>query len=325
MRWRLLTWICLSLVVFATGLVGYFSGRKPLPTVPLEQGGLEISPAGETKRTEAVRANLATNDDVLAQIITARLSQDPQWLEKAAALHPNNPSLLLAQYEQAPDDASRSALLTSFRKIEPDNALGPFLEAGIAARQGDPTALARALTDAALSPNFNRHELALLLATDKTLRDSGLTDAQAMVQASQPLAPSTLNDLEQVGKGMGELQRVLIGLGEWDEADFLLEQTLNLSGRLQSEPLLADNFAGLVIESHLLSALDPETVIDWQGTRAGDRLQMLDQEWVQLRQAARTLTPTRRETLTPAEWAAYRERLATQGERAALEALADER
>jgi hypothetical protein len=325
MRWRLLTWICLSLVIFAAGLIGYFSGRKPLPTAPLDPIGLEISPVSEPKKTEAIRANSTTRDEVLAQIITARLSQDPQWLEKAAALYPNNPSLLLAQYEQAVDDVSRSVLLTSFRQVEPDNALGPFLEAGIAARQGDPTALARALTDAALSPDFNRHELALLLATEKTLRDSGLTDAEAMVQASQPLAPSTLNDLEQVGKGMGELQRVLIGLGEWDEADFLLEQTLNLSGRLQSEPLLADNFAGLVIESQLLGALDPETVIDWQGTRAGDRLQMLDQEWVQLRQAARTLTPARRETLTPAEWAAYRERLATQGERAALEALVEER
>ncbi len=325
MRWRLLTWIGLSLVVFTAGLVSYFSVRKPLPTAPRGPVGLEISPAIESRRAEAVRSNSGTAEDVLAQIITARLSQDPQWLEKVVSLYPNNPSLLLAQYEQAPDDASRAALLTNFREVEPGNALGPFLEAGIAARQGDPTALARALTDAALAPDFNRHELALLLATDKTLRDSGLSDAEAMAQASQPLAPSTLNDLEQVGKGMGELQRVLIGLGEWDEADFLLEQTLNLSGRLQSEPLLADNFAGLVIESQLLSALDPETVIDWQGTRAGDRLQMLDQEWVQLRQAARTLTPTRRETLTPAQWADYRERLATQGERAALEALAEER
>lgn len=325
MRWRPILWTCVSLVVIAAGLVGYFSRHKPLTTAPSGQVGLEISPAVEPKRVEAVRNNLATTDDVFAQIIAGRLSQDPQWLEKAVGLYPNNPSLLLAQYEQAPDDASRAALIASFRQVEPDNALGPFLAAGIAARQGDTTALARTLIDAALSPDFNRHELALRLATDKTLRESGLSEAEAMFQASQPLAPSTLNDLEQVGKGMGELQRVLIALGEWDEADFLLEQTLNLSGRLQSEPLLADNFAGLVIESQLLGALDPETVIDWQGTRAGERLQSLDQEWVQLRQAARVMTQERRETLTPAQWAAYRERLATQGERAALEGIVEGR
>lgn len=254
-------------------------------------------------------------------LAAARLSGNVAWLREAAAQFPDDPRVRLALLRAATTDAERAVALEGFRQADPGNALGPYLAAGLAARRGDPVALAGALVDAADAPIFDRRELEVILTTEAALREAGADDAAALEEA---MARANLvePDLVEVGRGMGELQRVLIGLGEWDEADFLMEQALALGEDLRSQPLAIDNLTGLAIETSLLGALDPETVVDWQGTRAGERLAALDAERKRLAAAA-AAGPERTKGFTAADWAEYRRRLAAEGELAALEWAAE--
>lgn len=314
-------------LVLAGGLALGWLARERAGSAPTEKTATPESPpgirdgatVGDAGRTQAwVERGGRT---AIGLLTAARLTGDAAWLREAAARFPDDPRVRLALLRAATTDAERAVALDELRKVDPDNALGPYLAAGLAARRGDPVALARALVDAADKPTFDRRELEVVLSTEAALRDAGADDASAL-EAAMGRADLVPTDLAEVGRGMGELQRVLIGLGEWDEADFLMEQTLALGEDLRSQPLVVDHLAGLAIATALLGALDPDTIIDWQGTRAGERLAELAAERGSL-VAAVAAGPERTGDFTPAEWADYRRRMADEGELAALEWAAD--
>ena len=232
---------------------------------------------------------------------------------------------LLRRFHDAEDPAARAAALAAFRAAEPDNALGPYLAASEAARAGNPIAAAAALVEARLTASMRKDDWAAVLEADAALRAEGKPDAEAFAEAAGAwLDTRTTSELRELGQGLGELQRVFVGLGEWDEADFLLEAALDLGTDLRASGTVLDNLAGAAVEGALLAPLDPDTVIGWDGERARERLEALEAETAELRALATEAGPRVRE-LDAAGWAEYRRRLAEDGERAALRWARDRR
>ena len=231
---------------------------------------------------------------------------------------------LLRRYHDAKDPAERAAALAAFRAAEPDNALGPYLAASEAARAGDPIGAAAALVDARLAGPMRKRELEAVLETEARLRAAGMGDAKALDEAMESRDGRTTAALGELGIGLAELQRVFVGLGEWDEADFLLEATLDLGADLRESETLTDALAGVFMERALLGPLDPDTVIGWDGERARERLEWLGTEQAEILRLLDGAWEARA-TLDAAGWAEYRRRLAEEGERAALRWARDRR
>jgi len=278
---------------------------------------------GEARPRElgAVVARASRPDAAPVTLLAAALvTRDETWLRRAAELHPGDPDVLMALVRAARTPEERAAALAAFRAADPDNALGPYLEAADAAKAGDPTAAAAALVDAAMAEELRRGEVRLLLETDALLRESGADDLEAHVAAFGLVPAWSGAELIRLGRGLGDLQRIFVELGDWDEADFLLEQTLRLGGSLRQGGLLLDNLGGVHMETGLLGALDPETVITWEGERAGERLADLERERAEIAGLAGDTERLmgRFQGLDAAGWAQYRRLLAEEGERAAL-------
>ena len=234
------------------------------------------------------------------------------------------PAELVRRFHDAEDPAERAAALAAFRAADPDNALGPYLAASEAARRGDPIAAAAALVDARLAGPMRKDDWGAVLEADEALRAEGKPDAEAFAEAGGAwLDTRTTGELVELGRGLGELQRIFVGLGEWDEADFLLEGALDLGADLRASGTLLDNLAGAAVERALLEPLDPDTVIGWDGERASERLEALETETAELRALGETNARVRE--LDAAGWAEYRRRLAEEGERAALRWARDRR
>jgi len=283
-------------------------------------------PAAKPRDLGAVVARASRPDASPVTLLAAALvTRDEAWLRRAAELHPGDPDVLLALVRAAGTPEERAAVLAAFRAADPDNALGPYLEAAAAAKAGDPTAAAAALVDASLAEALRRGEVRLLLETDALLRESGADDLEAHLSAFGLVPAWSGVELFELGKGLGDLQRIFVELGDWDEADFLLEQTLRLGGSLRQGGLLLDNLGGAAVETGLLRALDPDTVITWEGERAGERLADLEKERAEMAGLAgdtdRLMESFR--SLDAAGWAQYRRLLAEEGERAALRWLLD--
>jgi len=283
---------------------------------------------GEAKPRDlgAVVARASRPDAAPVTLLAAAMvTKDEAWLRRAAEVHPGDPDVRLALVRAARTPEERAAALKALREADPDNALGPFLEAADAAKAGDPMAAAAALVDAALAKEIRRGELRLLLEVDALLRESGSADLEAYESAMALVPAWSGRELAELGRGTGELQRILVELGEWDEADFLLEQTLRLGNDLRGSGMLPDNLWGAAVETGLLSALDPETVITWSGERAGERLAELERERAEITGLAGDTDRLRArfQGLDAAGWAEYRRRLAGEGERSALRWLLD--
>lgn len=278
----------------------------PVKPVDTKQAAAMVRKRGET---------------ALSLLAMARLTKDTAWLRRAAEVHPDDPRVQLALYHAAEDPVERASALAAYRAADPGNALGGYLAAWEAGQQGDPAGLAAALVDASFAEGLRREELAIVLEADAMLRASGMGDREAFEQAMTSMNASDVIALAGLGKNMGELQRLFVELGDWDEADFLLEQTLTLGGSLRQGGMAIDNLVGVSIERQLLGALDPQTVIGWDGERAGERLAVLEADWAAgpdlsgdwIREAMNELDAT--------EWAEYRRQLAEEGERAALKWL----
>ena len=274
----------------------------------------------------AVVARASRPDAAPVTLLAAALvTKDEAWLRRAADLHPGDPDVLIALVRAARTPEERVAALAAFRAADPDNAMGYYLTAADAAKAGDPTAAAAALVDASTAEELRRGEVRLLLETDALLREAGAGDLEAHIIAVGLVPAWSGAELLRLGKGLGDLQRIFVELGDWDEADFLLEQTLRLGGSLRQGGLLLDNLGGAHMETGLLSALDPETVIAWDGERAGERLADLEKERAEIAGLAGDTERLmgRFQGLDAAGWAEYRRRLAGEGERAALRWLLD--
>ena len=303
------------------------SGRAEGPTGTQRAGATRVAPTPakprplETSQAEAlVRQRGGTALSLLAM---ARLTGDTAWLRRAAEADPDDPKVRLALYHATEDPAERAAALAAYRAADPGNALGDYLTAWEAGQQGDTVGLASALVDASFAEGLRRNELAVVLEADAMLRASGMGDREAFEQAMGSMKASDAIALAGLGRNMGELQRLFVELGDWDEADFLLEQTLVLGGSLRQGGMLLDNLVGVSIERQLLGALDPQTVIGWDGERASERLAALQEDWEKGVGMTSDEISEAMDRLDADGWAEYRRRLAEEGERAALRWLKD--
>jgi len=275
----------------------------------------------ETAQAEAMIRR--RGETALSLIAMARLTGDTAWLRRAAEANPDDPRVRLALFHAAEDPAERAAALAAYRAADPGNALGGYLAAWEAGRSGDAAGLAAALVDASFAEGLRRDELAIVLEADAMLRASGMGDKEAFTQAMGSMKASDAMALAGLGRNLGELQRLFVELGDWDEADFLLEESLVLGASLRQGGMAIDNLVGVSIERQLLGALDPQTVVGWDGERAGERLAALQRDWANGIGMESDEIAEAMDRLDADGWAEYRRRLAEEGERAALRWLRD--
>lgn len=321
-----------GLIAGAAWLGRATADRPAHPAAEGVAGRAEPIPPRRAELPEKPRARAAAEAEsmvrgrgasALSLLAMARLSGEATWLRRAAEAHPDDSRVRLALYHAAEDPAERAAALAAYRAADPDNALGGYLAAWEAGRAGDAAGVAAALVDASLAEGLRREELAIVLEADAMLRASGMGDREAFAEAMGSMKASDVAALAGLGRNMGELQRLFVELGDWDEADFLLEQALSLGGSMRQGGLLLDNLVGISVERQLLGALDPQTVIGWDGERAGDRLADLEAEQAAVGYVAGDWVETATAQLDAEGWAEYRRRLAEEGERAALRWLKD--
>jgi hypothetical protein len=250
------------------------SGNLPRANTPV----LSSEPIRIPKSNAEVYA-AQQGQSAVSLVALSRATGDPAWLQRAVELHPEDPRVQLERWHVAKTPEEKALAVAALRAAAPNNPLGHYLASQQAFKSKDLGAVANLLVDASFVNDFSNYTTEVLGETESAFRASGLNEADALMAAfsvSVNFSAETTASLGQLGNDIGDLQHVFVEMGYWDEADFLLEQSLTLGEQLQGSGLIIDNLVGIALQRKLLSSFDPETIIDWNGTRASERLQQLD-------------------------------------------------
>jgi len=212
-------------------------------------------------------------------VALSRATGDPAWLLRAIELHPEDPRVQLERWHVAKTPEEKALAVAALQAAAPNNPLGHYLASQEAFKSKDLGTVANLLVDASFVNDFSNYTTDVLGETEAIFRASGLNETDALVAAfgvSASFSTDTTASLSQLGNDIGNLQHLFVEMGYWDEADFLLERSLTLGEQLQGSGLIIDNLVGIALQKKLLTSFDPETIVDWNGTTASERLQQLD-------------------------------------------------
>lgn len=267
--------------------------------------------------------------DALCLIALGRATGDTSWLQRALAEHPDDPRVQLERWNQAKTPEEKLAAARALQQAAPDNPLGSYLEAGQAFERRDLGAVARLMVDAEAARAYDAYTVDILLETDAAYRASGL-DAMRSWEAAMGAYANTdsqvLSNLHQLGNDMGELQHIFVEMGYWDEADFMFDRTLALGEQLEGSAIALESLSGLALQAKLLGSFDAETLVNDDGTRAGERLaqiQSATNEYRAVAQDGRWMDKIK--SLDNAGWEQFRAVYRRDGELAAMRWLTEQK
>ena len=250
------------------------SESKPRENISVRPSESSRIPKSNAEAYAALRGQSA-----ICLVALSRATGDPSWLQRAIAEHPEDPRVQLERWHVAKTPEEKALAVAALQAAAPNNPLGHYLASHEAFKSKDLGAVANLLVDASFVNDFSNYTTEVLSETEAAFRASGLNESDALMAAfsvSVSFSTETAASLSQLGNDIGGLQHVFVEMGYWDEADFLLERSLTLGEQLQGSGLIIDNLVGIALQKKLLTSFDPETIIDWNGTTASERLQQLE-------------------------------------------------
>ncbi len=247
---------------------------------------------------------------------------DANYLKEAAANFPNDPrvELTVLTRNAFPDD--RRQWLDLYKASSPSNSLAHYLSAQAYFQNGQSDAAVKDLVAATSKPDFENYILESQLDTEELglfCGESALKSVETALAGSA--TDSALITLKQLASQMTDLQKQELNAGDNNSAENLAQMGMILGDQLNSGAngnYLANQLAGLAVESIMLDQLDANTSYDFlDGETPAQKLQDLKQQKAALSQLDKSFEAIR-PGLTDAEKVTFQERVKIYGEVATI-------
>ena len=290
---------------------------------PPKRSGVTIKDilAGNVPKLSPVEVEsfLKTQGRSAANLLAAgRMLKDLKYAREAAAADPKDPlpQLELALRGETPEE--RAAAMVAFRKAAPDNSLGDYLAAHQAFQSGDASAAGEALLKSLDNPLYADYGQQIVDSSEQAYLNAGYAPDAASVSAMISLEVAHAGPLIGVADNLKSLQTEFIRLADFDAAEPTVVIGLTLGQRLQDQgPYIIDQLIGVSIERQFLQQLDPLTQAGPGGQSAGERLEALDANLIEIRSFASAF-PEKFAAADDATQSQYIAKLKADGELAAM-------
>jgi hypothetical protein len=251
-------------------------------------------------------------------LAASRLLNDLSFAREAAKADPKNPAVQLELALRGESPEEKSAAISAFRELAPGNSLGDYLAAHQAFQSGDAGAAGAALIQSLDNPLFADYSQQLVAGSEQAYLEAGYDPTAAAGAAMFALTIPRIQPLMEVSKSLLSLQQEFIRSADFDSAEPTVIIGLTLGQRIQDQgPYLIDQLSGIVIEKMFLQQLDPLTLAGPGGQAAGERLEALDANLMEIRSLSSAFT----EKFASADdttQSQYLEKMKSEGELAAM-------
>jgi len=297
---------------------------------PPKRPGLTVKDllAGKTPQLNQleVEAFLKNQGRSTANLLAAsRLLKDLGYAREAAKADPKNPAVQLELALRGETAEEKSAALAAFREAAPGNSLGDYLAAHQAFGAGDAGAAGLALAQSLDNPLFADYSQQIAAGSEQAFLDAGYDGLAASFAAMFSLTVERVQPLMQVSESLKQLQDEFIRSADFDAAEPTVIIGLTLGQRIQDQgPYMIDQLVGIAIEKKFLQQLDPLTQAGPDGQSAGERMEALDAQLLEIKQ----LSSAGMEKFAAADEATqsqYLAKLKAEGELAAIRWLVNEK
>jgi hypothetical protein len=251
-------------------------------------------------------------------LVAARLLNDLSFAREAAKADPKNPAVQLELALRGESPEEKSAAIAAFRELAPGNSLGDYLAAHQAFQSGDAGAAGAALIQSLDNPLFADYSQQLVAGSEQAYLEAGYDPTAAAGAAMFALTIPRIQPLMEVSKSLLSLQQEFIRSADFDSAEPTVIIGLTLGQRIQDQgPYLIDQLSGIVIEKMFLQQLDPLTLAGPGGQAAGERLEALDANLMEIRSLSSAFTE-KFASADDATQSQYLEKMKSEGELAAM-------
>jgi hypothetical protein len=224
-------------------------------------------------------------------LAASRLLNDLSYAREAAKADPKNPAVQLELALRGETPEEKSAAIAAFREAAPGNSLGDYLAAHQAFLSGDAGAAGAALIQSLDNPLFADYSQQLVAGSEQAYLESGYEPTAAAGAAMFALTIPRAQPLMEVSKSLLSLQQEFIRSADFDAAEPTVIIGLTLGQRIQDQgPYLIDQLVGITIERQFLQQLDPLTLAGPAGQSAGERLEALDTNLMEIRSLSSAFT-----------------------------------
>ena len=251
-------------------------------------------------------------------LVASRLLNDLGFAREAAKDDPKNPAVQLELALRGETPEEKAAAVAAFREAAPGNSLGDYLAAHQAFLAGDAGAAGAALIQSLDNPLFADYSRQLVAGSEQAYLESGYEPNAAAGAAMFALTIPRAGPLMEVSKSLLSLQQEFIRSADFDAAEPTVIIGLTLGQRIQDQgPYLIDQLIGVNIERQFLQQLDPLTQAGPGGQSAGERLEALDANLMEIRSLASAF-PEKFASADEATQAQYLAKVKAEGELAAM-------
>jgi len=207
------------------------------------------------------------------------VTHDNPLLQEALKKYPADPRVDLLATLSHQLRGERRQWLEAFKQSAPENALADYLSASEHFQSGDTAQALQELAAAAAKSKLEDYSRDFFQNLTELYGLAGYQEAAAKVAAVSQLDKSSLNELDQLRRSLGELATRYQQSGDEEAAQGLLQLGLRLGQRLADESLGVktenQEAVGILMQRRLLETMDPASAYDGTGQTVKDRLDEL--------------------------------------------------
>jgi hypothetical protein len=260
-------------------------------------------------------------------LAASRLLKDLNYVREAAKADPKDPAVQLELALRGETPEEKSAALAAFREVAPGNSLGDYLAAHQAFAAGDTGAAGAALIQSLDNPLFADYTQKIIAGSEQAFLDAGYdaTSAFAAAMGAGDIYDLRARPLLDVSESLLSLQQEFIRSADFDAAEPTVIIGLTLGQRILDQgPYLIDQLVGIRIERDFLQQLDPLTQAGPGGQTAGERLETLQTDLLEIGSLASAF-PEKFDSADEATQSQYLAKVKADGELAAMRWLVEQK
>jgi hypothetical protein len=231
---------------------------------------------------------LAVRGETAVNLVTAyRWSKDRRLLDRAIALFPNEPLVILAAMEATPEgharpgeelspDPERQAWIERWKEVDPQNPVPWIYAAAYSFKSGSNPGALQELRAALERPAFYLYLSESIDAGRQLLEDQGIPPAAAGFLTLYEIPMTVASAAHKANRMLTETRKKAQETGD----QITVQESLRLSyglGRLFTAPEASRNLVGRLvgsaIEAGALNALPPGAALEWMPSNPAARLE----------------------------------------------------
>ncbi len=303
--------LLLCAVVFLLVLWNYFSSQPARETnisaIPVQTNSMERrlarraqpiaaqsdSTNSQSADEEGVESEKLSREQIEAYLLKTKRSPesllnafwetgDTNLLAEAVEKYPDNPIVQWAKLNTlSPEE--RGPWLEKLKLSSPDNALPNYLSALDNLKAGN-VEKGLAEMDSASQKKYSAFEQERMQSREEMYLLSGYSPVEAREAGMSNLSFRNLGEMRGLSAEISNLQKKYIAAGDPDSAQQLVALGIE-AGRKLSQPntiYFADHLVGIAVEASVLQALKADTYVEFLDKTAGERLEELKAQKVEM-------------------------------------------